>query len=392
MKLTSAIRIIVLAIGIAVVLFSGSEYLMHRSEVHAQTTFFGYIYVSTSGSDSNNGFSPSTPKATLAGAMSAISLQSCTAKGVKGDSTTQPCGHIILGIGNWTMGSPVNITSPFISISGQSPTATQIDYTGTGCAIVVNGADGPGGEFQPGVLEDFSIIGDNNTNTGACGIQSENNSSINIRNVSISDFPLANDSCLLLSAGTSFNERNNIGPVWLGNCASGWSLTTPTISGQSVATLGYGQINLFINVKSGQPVSQTAVSVAGTSTTSALVAYDDFHIVVNSDGNSGTTCANFKYALWVESHGVWQCDGNFGNGFVLDSNSKVSLGGFLNTGGTNTIPSGAWLWSINTTGWPGNSWPFTLYYNGAHINFQTPVGNTSNWVNFPAQSGTVTLH
>jgi hypothetical protein len=386
MKRSSIARVASLTVVLVAACIFSSEYLMR--EVHAQSSFVGIIYVTTTGNDSNNGFSWASPKATLAGALSA--LPNCTAIDVRGTSHTAPCGHIVMGIGKWTQTSTITIESPFISISGQSPSATQIAYTGNGCAIVANiGASGIGNGYQAGILEQFSITGNQETNMGTCGIESENNSLIAIRDVSVTSFTKTGDSCLLLSGGGSYNERSNFGPVWLGNCTTGWLITTPTVSGETSETLGYAQVNMFINVEA----NQTAVSVVGTSMTSALVSYDLFHIIVNSDSSTGTTCANFTYALWVESQGVWECDGPFANGFVLDANSKVSLGGLVATGsGANIVPSGADLWVTNVSGWPGNNYPFSFSWNGAVVNFQSPAGNTSNWINFANQSGTVTLH
>jgi len=96
----------------------------------------GIQYVSTGGSDSNDGLSWETARATLSGAYSA--LPTCTHhtpfSGGLGN-ITEPCGLIILGAGTYSLSSTLTIKSLSVRIKGPFIGSAAINCTAATCIV-----------------------------------------------------------------------------------------------------------------------------------------------------------------------------------------------------------------------------------------------------------------
>lgn len=347
---------------------------------------YAVIYVSTYGSDSNNGLDWGMAKATLTGAIAALPL--CTAKSLKGGVQAFPCGTIQIAAGTISQATSVIVRSPLVRITGaEGGGATQIHFTGTGCAIVFDGSAQDGNLWQGPVLQNISIDGSNNRNSHACGIKTEDLADVSLENVQIANFTAPADAALISTAVKYWDERVEFHRVYIGNSTIGWLVQTPSIAGQSETTFGYAEIDLYINLEG----RQTAIESIGTASDKAILSYDNFHVIVNSDSIAGNRCAIFQNSEWVFDTGVWQCDGNFSSGFTLDSNSKVSIGGFVNTGGPNTVASGATLWLTGISSRYGDVAPFYILSNNS-ISALLPAGGIGTYFDYlPSASGTLAL-
>lgn len=298
----------------------------------APVTYDTIIYVSPFGSDSNDGSSWQSAKATLAGALAV--LPNCTATGVKGNSWTLPCGQIEVYTGNMVISSPITITSPFISIIGLGPGATQFTWSGAGCAITVD--EETDNDFPGPTLRGFSIDGTGNTNAGACGLHYENSSHLILRNMTISGFTASQDSCLYGSTGKTSDERQVFEHLVIGNCAVGWLIRNLH---QSFWTFGYGSFDLYMNVGA----NQVGIESFGNGPSAELrFLFSVFHIIINEDG-AGSTCAKISnYSHWAGNVGVFRCDG-IQHGVYVDNTSYFYFGGDINIGGGWHVDNGGHL-------------------------------------------------
>lgn len=347
---------------------------------------YAIIYVSPYGLDSNDGLNWGTAKATIAGAIAA--LPHCTAMGVKGGLRSFPCGTIHIGAGTIVQPTSVVINSPLVRITGaEGGGTTQIHFTGTGCALVFDGSAADGDLWQGPVLQNVSVDGSDNGNSHACGIKTEDLAGISLENVQIANFTAPGDAALISTAVRYWDERVEFHRVYLGNSTTGWLVQTPGIAGHSETTFGYANIDLYINLER----NQTAVESIGTSQDKVLLSYDNLHIIVNSDSPIGNSCAKFRESEWVFNTGVWQCDGDFSSGFSLDSKSQVSVGGYINTGGPNTIAAGGKLWLTGISNRDGDVAPFYIVSNNTLSGLLPPSGVGTYFDYLPSASGTLAL-
>jgi hypothetical protein len=295
-------------------------------------TYDPIIYVSPLGSDSNDGFSWTTAKATLANAL--VALPNCTVVDVKGKSWTLPCGQIEIDTGTLAIGSPVTITSPLISIIGRGSASTQLTWSGAGCAITVDSGNGNAITLPGPTFQGLSIDGTGNANTNSCGLHYQDSSHLVLRDMTISNFSASGDSCLYATPGASFAERVVLEHLFLGNCKVGWLLESTK---STFTTFGYGNFDLYINTEA----NQTGVKSVGSSSSADLrLKFSVFHIIVNSDDPSSTCASLTHYSHWADDTGVFRCDGP-SHGFEVDDTSYFYFGGDLaNDGGTSVANGG----------------------------------------------------
>jgi hypothetical protein len=296
-------------------------------------TYDSIVYVSPFGSDSNDGSSWQAAKATLGSALSA--LPNCTAIDVKGISWTLPCGQIEVDAGTLSIGSPVTISSPLISIIGRGSASTQFTWNGSGCAITVD--TGSGGVTFPGpTFQGFSIDGSGDTNADSCGLHYEDSSHAVLRDMTISGFTASGDSCLYATPGATVAERVALEHLFLGNCNVGWLLQN---TGSSFRTFGYGNFDVYINLKA----SQTGIKSLGNGPSAELrLKFSVFHVIVNSDSSDSTCATLSNYSHWADDTGVFRCDGP-SQGFHVDGTSYLFFGGDLDSDGGLAVADGGHL-------------------------------------------------
>lgn len=283
--------------------------------------------------------------------------------------------------------STVTIDSPLIRIVGiAGGGGSQIHYTGTGCAIVLEGPTAGGDVFQGVLLQDFSVDGSDNPNANSCGIETDEFSVASLENIQVGNFAARGDAGIISTALAYWNERVELRHVFIGNSTVGWLVRAPSGLDQAQATFGYSDVDLYVNIEG----NQVAVESVGNANTTAVVAYDSLHIIVNSDSPSGNVCGVFKYSQWVSNTGVWRCDGTFANGFVLDSHTQMSIGGYIYTGGRNRVEQGGILSLTNISGQDGASPPLSVVNNDSKTIVSFP-GSGSRSYKLPPTGGTFAL-
>lgn len=300
----------------------------------APVTYNTIIYVSPFGSDSNDGSSWSSAKATLAAALAA--LPNCTATDPKGNSWTFPCGQIEAYTGTMAISSPVTITSPFISIIGRGSASTQFTWNGSGCAITVNEDTDYGALFPGPTLRGFSINGTGDSNSNSCGLHYEGGSHPVLRDVTIDGFTSSGDSCLYGSPGMSVEERAVFEHLYLGNCTVAWLLQNTR---SSFVTIGYGNFDMYIDVGP----DQTGIESRGNGASADLrLMFSVFHVILNSDSPSSTCMALSNYSYWTDDTGVLRCDGP-SQGIHIDNTSYLFFGGDFDSDSPFSVSNGGHL-------------------------------------------------
>jgi hypothetical protein len=299
---------------------------------------YSAIYVSSYGSDSNNGLSWGTAKATLADALRV--LPHCATTDARGVPYVLPCGKIEVAAGTLNVNSAVVITSPLISVVGRGSSSTHLTWSGGGCAVSVNvgsvalpvlGLVLPGPTFQG-----FSLDGVGNTNAGACGLYYTNGSHIVLRDVVISDFTASSDSCLYGATGPGSAERAVFEHVYLGNCNVGWMLQNTEAS---FRTIGYGDFDLYIDVGARQT---GIVSVGNGQNADLRLTFSLFHVTVNGSDKSSICATLSNYSYWSDNVGVFRCDGP-SSGIQIDATSYMYFGGDLDSDGGQAVANGGHL-------------------------------------------------
>ena len=328
------------------------------------------LYVSAYGSDSNDGLSWGTAKATINAALSALPV--CTTVDAKGNPVTVKCGKIYLAAGTLNIASVTTISSPLVSLTGQGSTATHLSWTGAGCGIV---ADGSAGIVAAGpTFQGFSVDGTGNVNAESCGIEYTNNAHILLRDIMVTSYTAVNDSCLFGLTGASIIERTVMEHVYLGNCTVGWSLLNDDANGR-FSTANYGDIDLYINVEA----NQTGIkSVGDGSAQPIFVSQSLFHILVNLDSPS-SACANLSnFSQWFDNAGIIRCDGAVGaSGFTLDSTSQFIFDGdFTSTGGPDRVANGGLFIVRNMAAQPSSDFPTLMGQEEASTASATGEGFT----------------
>jgi hypothetical protein len=296
---------------------------------------YAAIYVSSYGSDANDGLSWGTAKATLAAGLAA--LPHCSGADVKGTAYTLPCGQIRVAAGTLAINSAVTIASPLVSVIGMGSASSHLTWAGAGCAITVS-VNSASSALLPGpTFQGISIDGNRNANANSCGLYYTKGSHLTLRDVTISNFTASSDSCLYgTTSAPSSEERAVFEHVFLGNCTVGWLLENAE---QTWDTIGYGFFDLYINVEAGQ----TGISSRGNGQGAELrLFFSVFHLIVNIDDPSGT-CATFSnYSLWSDDTGVFRCDGP-SRGIRIDNTSHLYFGGDLDSDGGQAVANGGHL-------------------------------------------------
>lgn len=331
------------------------------------TTF----YVSAYGSDSNDGLSWGTAKATIGAALSA--LPACSTVDAKGQAVMAQCGKIEVGAGTLNIASAVTISSPLVSLLGQGSASTHLTWTGGGCAITADGGMGSN-ILAPGPqIQGFSLDGAGNSNGGACGVRYTNNAHMVIRDVVISSFTGTGDSCLLGSTGFSIIERTIIEHVYLGNCTQGWALQNSNVNG-TFSTANYGDVDVYINVEAGQ-IGIT--SQGGGSGQPFFVSQSVFHILVNLDAPT-SSCANLSnFSQWFDNTGIIRCDGSSNaSGFTLDATSQFIFDGIYSSTGQSSIANGGLFIVRDTATQPSSDFPTLMQQYEASTATATGQGFT----------------
>lgn len=243
----------------------------------------GIQYVSTKGSDANDGLSRGTAKSTIASAVDA--LPSCS----RGASIWTHCGIVRLGAGRYIVSSPIIIRSPYVSLRGNATQDTLIQYTGTtGCAIewTTSFPNTFVGNAAPLNLSDLAINGSGAA--GVCGLETYDMDSFRAEGVTITGFTGAGSSGWLDTAFAKFNERYDVS-LTLGNNTTGWMIKGGVgRPGYAYAgtTFGYGDFNLWINTaRSGQ--------VGVHADNHAIITYSNIHLIENlAAGSTGLELTN----------------------------------------------------------------------------------------------------
>lgn len=238
----------------------------------------GVQYVTMSGTDSNDGLSWGTAKASINAALAA--LPSC----VSGASNYSHCGEIAVAAGTYTISSQMQVNSPFVAIRGIGSNVTNLDFTATsGCAFLFDALNNSNsGGNASGGLFDLKITGNNTANV--CGVHTQGTVGFRMHGVSIYGFtgPGASgwwdDEVFNGTSRQASNERYKVS-VELANNTVGWKLTdNGTLAPND--TFGYGDFALWVNTY----VNQTAISADG-----GVFTFSNLHVILNSNSSTGTT-------------------------------------------------------------------------------------------------------
>lgn len=289
-------------------------------------------YVSTGGSDTNDGLSWGTAKLTLAAAYTA--LQTCTVTDSYYGNFTGTCGTIQMAAGTYSPSTQLTVTSPFVTIVAAEPGNAVIKYTGSsGCAIRINPNTNIGEFFGSGGISGLTIDG-SLAGAGTCGLETTDASGIQIGKlgrVAIKNFNGAGSVGWLDDCVNWYNEKMTA-HLSLSNNTVSWKVNPAvTCPGYPNTTFGYGEYDLAILTHSGQTAFQM---------TNGFLSYSLFHMTINqidtpanANGillqNSAAFSANV-YDIEIES------PGGIGTGH------EVSVpAGTIDFGGIGNITQGA---------------------------------------------------
>jgi hypothetical protein len=337
------------------------------------------LFVSTTGSDSNDGLSPGTAKLTISGAYSA--LPSCTfSNHFYGGTWTSPswthCGKIYLAAGTYTSSSQISISSPYVEIRGTGgPNVVTLTYTGTsGCYFYWTESPFPDEFTGFGGLFDVVIDG-RKASAGTCGIETDDASGIRMDNVLIMNFVGSNSMGWYDHATNWYNEKQVVHAI-LRNNTTGWQITpassAPHYPGGT--SFGYGQFNIECEVFSGE----TCLSMTNGTLSQSNLKLTINMIQPNTTGisitNSGSILSNLL-TLHIEAPPPSTCLGTCNELSVISNSfSNVGLWNQDNFSYNNT--------NAAEPQWP-QRWPTfsTLENNSASVNKVVrlnpcPVNNT----------------
>lgn len=346
-------------------------------------------YVSTNGNDSYDGLTWGTAKATIPAAYDA--LPSC-----KSDDWPH-CGVIHVAAGVYTVTSPIDIASPYVSIEGVSPWATQIHYTGaTGCAIVWKEQDYYGANMHPVNLADISIDG-TNAGAGTCGLNTIDVGSFRANRVAIKNFPRPGSSGLLETFSTGFSERWNVS-MSFANDATAWEIEGG--AGQSGypysnSSVGYGNYHMWINTTARGQVgvhfdnhvemlfSDIQLIENMVPWTTAVELTNGSHIsscLINWHFEGGTTGISENSTSYIKAVGTFQESAPMTDSIPAQSDNYI-MGYQLHLSGGSPSPVMGDPWACGTStarnyicGSHGNS-PLAVGYSGTTV---WELDNTGN--------------
>lgn len=299
----------------------------------------GLRYVSANGSDSNDGLSWRTARATIAAAYG--NLPSCTS----GSSTWTHCGTIEVGAGVFKVTSPISISSPFVTIRGRGEAATQLNFAGTsGCAIewTANPFDGGQGshyaETISGGLYDLRING--NAASGICGLETYDITGFRMSGVGIDYFTGSRAIGWWMKAVTKFDERYKV-QVELENNKTDWSITPQsTALNYPHTTFGYGDFDVSINVSDGQ---------TGISQVAGIMSFSILHIIENMSGTTPAGISLTGGARWDVDLVMVHMEGpGTGVGTTVDTTSTLRVIGPWNELGKM---ANRWSPNVEIAGW-----------------------------------------
>jgi hypothetical protein len=230
-------------------------------------------YVSTKGNDSNDGLSPGTAKATIAGALSA--LPACTITHYLSDSGTydnytyHQCGQINVASGSYPIPSQISIASPFVRIQGSDPGSVVLNWTGTtGCAIAWTANPFTTEFMGSGGLYDVHIDGGNPNTAGTCGLNTYDISNFHMHGVVIGNFRGAGSIGWKDATVDYYNEKYDV-EITLYNNTIGWEVSQSGANN----TFGYGTFDVKVGTFNGQ----TGVLMTGA----GLLTYSSIHLTIN---------------------------------------------------------------------------------------------------------------
>jgi hypothetical protein len=263
-----------------------------------------------------------------AGIMNAIAaLPTVTGNDYKGNPYSYPAGTIYVPVGNYTYTTGIVVTTPLVTIRGAGPNATVLNFQGSGRGLSHSQPSmGSNITYNNSIIEDITIDGTKNLNSGAVGLYLANVQSPHMCNVCISNFSGSSQVGMLWDSGAAYLERASLRNVWMGNNSVSLSMINTRGSG---TTMGYSFLDLYINVSTGQ----IGILCTGAGSSKQIyVTYCLFHIIINGSGGTGISLND--YALWQANTGVIHSE-SCTNGLTVDGTSQFIFSGCYTSNNSN---------------------------------------------------------
>jgi hypothetical protein len=336
-------------------------------------------YVSTAGSDSNDGLSPGEAKLTITAAYAA--LPSCAivhfyyVGDAYNDLTWPHCGTINLAGESFTISSVISFYSPHLKLQGSNTGATVLNCrVVNGPCIYWTGQPSPhasyfGAEFYSGGgLFDVRIDG-YGAGAGSYGLQTDDFSGFHAERDAIMNFTAKGSVGWLDSATHYWNEKDRV-QMSLYNNKVNWQIAVaPTAPGYPYTTFGYGAFDITFGDYDGQ---------VGLQMLDGTLSYSMLHMTFNQPDNpanadaidvfNNASAQEDVYAIEIESpEGVGS-----GHELNLTSSSGAPIAGVGTITQTYPTSNAGSAWAVGTNGthyYPPQSsqyWP----------SFRTPDTNT----------------
>ncbi len=311
--------------------FLGALFLVGiSSTLQAQVVANAVQFVSTAGSDSNSGLSWGSAVADISNAYG--NLPSCTVPALGGNLTWSHCGTIYVGAGTYTVSSTVAINGP-VYVIGVGTNSTLIQSAvSSGCVLSFTAnpynPSEPGDNF--GGVFNLTILGPSNPVSNICGLQTFDMIGFRAANVAIAGFTGTGNSGWWNETIQYWNERFNVSMTIQNNTIDALFQNTNSSSSE---TFGYGNLELWMNVESGQ---QALVS-EGYSSTYGVAMFNEF-VSIHINGGNSSTCGSFTNDSSWQITGVLYCENSdhpatSQTGFTTDSSSVlVNLGQYVSPG------------------------------------------------------------
>lgn len=287
------------------------------------------IFVSTGGSDSNDGLSAGSAKATIAAALAA--LPSCTEP--TDAKVYTHCGVIRIGAGTFTISSTIANTSPYVAITGNGRTSTILVAPSGSCAFTSTASPFNSPRDDAAVWSGFTILG--NSASNSCGIHVTDEIGFKLREVTIREFTGTGAIGLWQDAVSGFDERWALDDVWLMNNTTDWKQTNNS-SGPVTKTMGYGHYRMKLNCNAGQ----VCISSTGAAVSKAIDFSNSLVEIIENMSGAATCLSLSTNASWTNNGGLIHCEETSGvgqTGLSVDGTSTFNFLGVFDEPGTDSI-------------------------------------------------------
>ncbi|MGA7341675.1 MAG: hypothetical protein WBX18_13815, partial [Terracidiphilus sp.] len=238
------------------------------------------------------------------------------------------CGTIIGGAHTYAFTSGVSVTSPFVKIQGDSPSATTVEWTGSsGAAFSFTASPYNFDATSTGGLFDVAIDGKGGS-AGTFGLETYDIGGFNAARLSITNFTGAGSVGWLDTNVSDWCEKFHV-DISLSNNKVGWEL----LAAQDLASFGYGVFDVKAVVFSGQ--TGVLVNGGGFSDHPGL-ANSMLHLTINQvqSGGTGLEIENDGALAW-NTYAVHIEAPNGGTELSMDSTSTFTGSGQYSDDGSS---------------------------------------------------------